>query len=350
MTGKKSQNRTLSTLFREALREEWRVWLALAILLPTTLLFSNQISVWLEKLALIKVLDSLSKLSILIAAIAFLREIPKWEERATEEAKRRQFEYWKAIDAAKPIEKNVYGRFSSMAFRMALEGLAKEKDTGGRINNVWASGAKLDGIDLEGASLWGCALQGADLSNANLFRTEFHNSDLSRSRIFDVDFRETVLDNVALKYAVYNEGTQFPIGFDPQQAGGYAITPCAMLEGAMLENACLWDSNLENANLQGANLRGATLRGLNSNWKHANLQNANLQKVHAVNIDLRGANLCNANFQEANLDGAKLDGADLQGADLRQATHITVQQIKSARNWEHALYDESFRRELGLLS
>jgi len=62
-------------------------------LLLATFLFSNQFAAWLEKSAFIKVLDSLSKLGVLIAAIAFLREIPKWEERAEEEAKRRRFEY-----------------------------------------------------------------------------------------------------------------------------------------------------------------------------------------------------------------------------------------------------------------
>ena len=84
----------------ETLREEWGIWPALAILLSITLLFSNQLATWLEKSAFIKVLDSLSKLGLLVAVIAFLREIPKWEERAEEEATRRQFEYWKAIDAA----------------------------------------------------------------------------------------------------------------------------------------------------------------------------------------------------------------------------------------------------------
>lgn len=99
MASKKSKRKTLSLLLWETLREEWGIWLAIAILLSITLLFSNQLATWLEKSTFIKVLDSLSKLGLLVAVIAFLREIPKWEERAEEEAKRRQFEYWKAIDA-----------------------------------------------------------------------------------------------------------------------------------------------------------------------------------------------------------------------------------------------------------
>jgi len=94
-------------------------------------LFSNQLATWLEKSAFVKVLDSLSKLGVLIAAIAFLREVPKREERAEKEAKRRRFEYWKAVDSASTVKGSAEGRFFSTPLKIALEELAKEKDTEG---------------------------------------------------------------------------------------------------------------------------------------------------------------------------------------------------------------------------
>jgi uncharacterized protein YjbI with pentapeptide repeats len=50
----------------------------------------------------------------------------------------------------------------------------------------------------------------------------------------------------------------------------------------------------------------------------------------------------------ANLKGANLKGANLCGANLRQASNLTVEQVKSAKFWEDATYDENFRQELKL--
>jgi len=86
MASRRPKRRTLGALLWNTLQEEWGVWLAIATLLLVTFLFSNQLAAWLEKFTFIKVLDSLGKLGLLIAVIAFLREIPKWEERTEEEA------------------------------------------------------------------------------------------------------------------------------------------------------------------------------------------------------------------------------------------------------------------------
>ncbi len=84
MASKKSKRKTLSSLLWETIGEEWGVWLAIAILVFITLLLSNQLATWLEKSAFIKLLDSLSKLGLLVAVIAFLREIPKWKKKPRE--------------------------------------------------------------------------------------------------------------------------------------------------------------------------------------------------------------------------------------------------------------------------
>jgi hypothetical protein len=36
-------------------------------------------------------------------------------------------------------------------------------------------------------------------------------------------------------------------------------------------------------------------------------------------------------------------------ANLSMTDHLTVDQVKQAENWERAIYDEAFQKELGLL-
>jgi uncharacterized protein YjbI with pentapeptide repeats len=334
----------LKSLLWETLHEEWGIWLAIAILLSATFLFSDQLAAWLEKSAFIKVLDSLSKLGLLVAAIAFLREIPKWEERAEEEAKRRRFEYWQAVDSAYTSKRSKERRFFSTALKIALEELAKEKDIEGEPIKLTidADGAKLEEINLEGAYLYVCGLDGADLSGANLRNTRLEVVDGRRARLFGADlYGSQFIRGVLLAYALYDEKTKFPSGFDPQKAGAYKIAPGAFLQEAMLVNASLWDVNLEKANLQGANLKYAVIGG---NWKYTNLQDANLEEIKNTGLDLRWANL-----QGAKLNGARIKDVDILGTDLRGVRNITVEQIKESRNWEQAIYNDDFRKELGLL-
>jgi hypothetical protein len=128
----------------------------------------------------------------------------------------------------------------------------------------------------------------------------------------------------------------------------------------------LSSSNLERANLGGANLESASLRGANlilANLLAANLRGADLLAANLWGANLRGANLWGANLWGANLWGANLWGANLWGADLfdadlrhtylrdadlRETKHLTVEQVKSARNWQEAIYDDDFRKKLGL--
>ena len=207
MASRQPKRRTLKSLLWETLHEEWRIWLAIAILLSATFLFSDQLAAWLEKSAFIKVLDSLSKLGLLVAAVAFLRAIPKWEERAVEEAKRRQFEYWKVIDTARTTARNRDGRLFSVALKIALEGLAKEKDLDGKpikISTVAANGVNLEGIDLEGAYLHLCNFGMAELSRANFRKTILVDVRFDGARLFDADFREAQFEKeVRFMHALY---------------------------------------------------------------------------------------------------------------------------------------------------
>ena len=121
----------------------------------------------------------------------------------------------------------------------------------------------------------------------------------------------------------------------------------ADLREAHLENACLQHAIFEKADLRGANLERACLR-------KASLQEATLRFAHLNEANLEEANLRYAFLQYADLIGANLTGADLYEADLEEANFsgasgLTKEQICEARNWEKAVYDEEFLKDLKCL-
>jgi uncharacterized protein YjbI with pentapeptide repeats/energy-coupling factor transporter ATP-binding protein EcfA2 len=203
------------------------------------------------------------------------------------------------------------------------------------------SNANLSFADLSSAELFSANLSGADLSNANL-----RFADLLSADLFDTD----------LSSALYTPETRFPQSFDPSDQGMYLIAPNADLLGANLTGADLIGANLSGADLIDANLIGADLSGANligadlsgANLTGADLIGANLRDANFTGADLLGANLFSANLRGADLRGADLIDADLRDANLRGATNLTPEQVKAARNWEEAIYDEEFRRQLGL--
>ena len=74
----------------------------------------------------------------------------------------------------------------------------------------------------------------------------------------------------------------------------------------------------------------------------ANLGGANLQKA-----DLRSANLQEAGLFLANLQEAKLRSANLQEAYLHGTEGLTASQVKDARNYKLAYYDDEFLKKYG---
>ena len=140
----------------------------------------------------------------------------------------------------------------------------------------------------------------------------------------------------------------------------------ANLKGANLVGANLVEANLQRADLQEAKLVGANLQKAKlqeAKLQIAKLQGANLVEANLQGANLRGADLWGANLQEANLQEADLWEADLWGADLwradlwraklggtdtRESKNLTPEQVKIAKNWEDADYQEEFRALLGL--
>jgi uncharacterized protein YjbI with pentapeptide repeats len=173
------------------------------------------------------------------------------------------------------------------------------------------SGAELWDANLSGAKLGGANLSEADLRGANLFRADLGQANLFRADLSEANLFRADLGQANLFRADLSE---------------------ANLEGANLSSG----ANLAQANLSGANLSGALLM-------LANLSEADLSEANLSGASFSEANLSEADLSEANLEGARLSGADLTGVE-----YLTVEQVKSARHWQQAIYDDDFRKKLGL--
>jgi len=107
--------------------------------------------------------------------------------------------------------------------------------------------------------------------------------------------------------------------------------------------------DLVSADLSFAKLVKADLRG-------TNLINADMQGADLTSADLDEANLAKPDLRETILADAQLSTANLQGTNLRslhgieKTTGFTVPQVKNAKNWELAFYDNDLIKELGLKS
>ena len=131
----------------------------------------------------------------------------------------------------------------------------------------------------------------------------------------------------------------------------------ANLRSANLRNANLSEAGLYNANLRSANLSGADLRSAylsdadleSANLYIADLSDANLSSAYLRSANLSDAGLRSVDLRSANLSGANLSSADLYSANLENASlievlNLTDSQIKSACNWDKALYKGRYER------
>ena len=220
--------------------------------------------------------------------------------------------------------------------------------------------SNLSGVDLGQASLEGVNLEQADLSNANVEQTNLKNANLKHANLTGVN-----LEHALLEEAIYNEETQFPDGFNPDDAGmqpANAMSEMAEATIAQYNNgqrdfsrinlsknrmhqadfseANLTAADLSEADLSKTNFSKAIMRGAilsDSNLKQANLTQADLRgayldrcqlieaiflKVNMGRADLSSANLSGAQLERANLEQASLSGATLTGADFAKANLV----------------------------
>ena len=188
----------------------------------------------------------------------------------------------------------------------ALEKLVKAKKSLKLFN---LESAHLENAHLESANLKSANLENAHLESAHLENVHLENANLSASQM---------------------RGTH--------------------LENANLENANLSNAHLENANLYRANLQGAYIS--HDHLQGAHLDRANLEGTHFYQADFEhtyfhGANLSHTYFYRPNFDRANLYRANLDSAHLIEAQNLTFAQIKSACNWETAIYKGKWSSDRG---
>ena len=136
--------------------------------------------------------------------------------------------------------------------------------------------ADLRGIDLSGADLSNAYLSGADLSNANL-----SNANLSHANLVETKLNNTNLAN-------------------------------SLLTGADLSYADLIEADLQEVDFVGANIVGA------------NFIRANLAQAYFGDVNFKQCRLNDANFQKTKFFGVE---------------NLTVEQIKTGKNWSEGIYD-----------
>ncbi len=170
--------------------------------------------------------------------------------------------------------------------------------------------AYLRGADLSSAYLSSADLRGADLSSADLIRAYLSSADLIRAYLSSADLIRADLRGADLRGADLSR---------------------AYLRGANLSRAYLSSADLRGADLIRADLKGAYLRG--AYLSSAYLIRADLIRAYLIRADLRGADL-----RGADLSSAYLSSAYLSSANLSDAKNLTPAQIKSALNWDKAIY------------
>ncbi|MEL4894899.1 pentapeptide repeat-containing protein [Crocosphaera sp. Alani8] len=120
----------------------------------------------------------------------------------------------------------------------------------------------------------------------------------------------------------------------------------ANLGGIELEIANLIAVNFIGASFKKANLRGSVL--IAADLRKTDFTKADLRKVdlsgsvllraNLKEADLRDANLKIANLKEANFKEANLTRTNLEGAYLYRAKCLNIKDLKSAKNWEKAIF------------
>jgi uncharacterized protein YjbI with pentapeptide repeats len=268
-----------------------------------------------------KLVESGIIITVAVALGNYIWEAPKRE-------KQKHYQAWQMINSAAELPGSA-GRIE------ALQDLNRD---GVDLNGLKAANANLSNIDMKKARLYKVELEGANLQRANLKEASFRGANLKNADLFMSNLPKTDMG---------------PFFDNWEQRDNWHVAPMTLtnLEGA----------NLRGANLEGANLDRAILKGAFLDKAIPEYTPSDPGKIEnkTEETNLKGANLINANLQDANLEGADLEGAtfskdtnlqnaNIQGANFRGVKNLTVKQVKIAKNWNQAHYDEDFRKQLDL--
>ena len=131
----------------------------------------------------------------------------------------------------------------------------------------------------------------------------------------------------------------------------------ANMDGVDFADAHVEEASFLEAHLKGTLFRGALAEGAvftRAQAESADFSGAHIEEVDFTLADLRGARFRNAHtersdFTDANMESADFRDAYVDGADFRGAKGLSLDQVRSALDWQKARFDVEFSEGLGLL-
>lgn len=196
-----------------------------------------------------------------------------------------------------------------------------------------------------GANLSFCNFEGANLSSANFQNVTMHGANLKKSKIEYANF-----EGANLAHCIFDESEIHACDFENANLFGVKFSK-ASFDTINLKNAILQQADFHGKNLCGMNFSGMNLQG-------TILSECDLEGINFDNADLRGAFFADANLRNVSLYGANLYNADFFNVNLQNAylyfailtnlKRVSIDAIKTARNWDKAFYDIAFEENLGL--
>ena len=230
-----------------------------------------------------------------------------------------------------------YGEWRLSNYQELVRACTKEEFCTGRIHALEElvkarrslKSTNLSNANLESANLNFANLESANLNHAKLNRAYLNSANLESANLNRANLERAYLNHANLESANLNH---------------------ANLNRANLKSAYLYNAYLNRANLKSAYLYNAYLN--RANLTFANLESAYLASAYLNRANFESAYLNRANFERTNLERAYLNRASLESVHLKSANlsdaslidaeNLTSQQIKSACNWEKAIYKGEF--------
>jgi len=212
----------------------------------------------INQCALVRVLESLGKLSLLVAVVVYIWGIPE-RSRAVENAKKvKHYQAWQMINSAAGLSGDG-GR------KLALQDLCADEVNLDLIN---LSNAVFDGLQLHGCSMKRGNLDGTDFSSANIRLMNFYRASFRGSHSLGSRYLEACFVSVDARNAVFN----------------CCHFTASTFEGADLRGASFINCDAKNVSFRFADLRGASISEFPSGkWKMSDLdfRDANIAGIQA---------------------------------------------------------------------
>ncbi|MEQ9670829.1 pentapeptide repeat-containing protein [Coleofasciculus sp. G2-EDA-02] len=186
----------------------------------------------MSKMDLFPVLEYLSKLSIIVALIVFIIEIPERVQQRETEQKRTNYEAWRVILASE-------GKPASGGRVQALEDLNKQ---GIPLTNINLSGAFLSDIKLPKARLDGAKLNQTLLNGAKLQKAKLINASLQNAALIDANLKGANLLNADLSNAALSQADLTQVVLKDANLEGANLTDTKGLKILQIKQARNWQS------------------------------------------------------------------------------------------------------------